>query len=215
MPRLNGHAPPAGRRRGRPVGSDSAETRNRILRAARRVINERGYHAATFQAIAVAAELSRPTLHYYFASREDIFDALMADASGVLADCIATAQRHDHLVDQLSALVLALQEVEMRDRSTVAFLVSARLEASRNPELRYDRGADVRGYLATLVEAACDRGELPAHVSAKAVVDMLDSMLWGMGFYAGFVADSANMREITRQLNKVFSHGLLGPVAVS
>jgi len=43
---------PAGRGRGRPVGADSAETRARILRAAREVINERGYEAANFQAIA-------------------------------------------------------------------------------------------------------------------------------------------------------------------
>lgn len=215
MPQLNGHAPSTGRRRGRPVGSDSAETRNRILRAARRVINERGYQAATFQAIAVAAELSRPTLHYYFASREEIFDALLVDASGVMADCIAKAQRHESLVDQLSALVLAIHEVDGRDPSTVAFLVSARLEASRNPELRYDGGADMRGYLATLIEGAVDRGELPEHVSAKSVVDLLHSMMWGMGFYAGFVEDSTNMHEITKQLGRVFSHGLLGGVTVS
>jgi AcrR family transcriptional regulator len=212
MPQLNATA---GRRRGRPVGSDSAETRSRILRAARQVINERGYQAATFQAIAVAAELSRPTLHYYFASREEIFDALLVDVSGVVSDCIAKAQRHDRLVDQLCALLLALQEVDVRDRSTLAFLVSARLEASRNPGLRYPGGVDVRACLATLVDAAADRGELPVHVSTKTVVDMFDSLLWGLGFYAGFVQDSANMLEITKQLSRVFSHGLLGPVPVS
>jgi len=214
MPQLNGHAPPTGRRRGRPVGSDSAETRSRILRAARTVINERGYQAATFQAIAVTAELSRPTLHYYFASREEIFDALLADASGVMADCIAVAQRHDHLADQLTALVTAIQDVESRDPSTIAFLVSAQLEAGRNPELRLTERADVRSYLSTIVSAAVDRGELAANVSVKSVVDLLHSMLWGMGFYAGFVQDATSMAEITKQLGRVFSHGLLGAVAV-
>jgi AcrR family transcriptional regulator len=212
MPQLSATA---GRRRGRPVGSDSAETRSRILRAARQVINERGYQAATFQAIAVTAELSRPTLHYYFASREEIFDALLVDVSGVVSECIAKAQRHERLVDQLCALLLSLQEVDVRDRSTLAFLVSARLEASRNPGLRYPGAADVRACLATLVEAAADRGELPVHVSAKSVVDMVDSLLWGLGFYAGFVQDSANLLEITKQLSRVFSHGLLDPVPVS
>lgn len=215
MPQLNGRGPSTGRRRGRPVGSDSAETRSRILRAARRVINERGYQAATFQAIAVTAELSRPTLHYYFASREEIFDALVAEASGVMTDCIAKAQRYDRLDDQLSALFLAIQEMEVRDPSTVAFLVSARLEASRNPELKYDGGADMQSYLATLVDAAVDRGELSAQISTKSVVDMLHSMLWGIGFYAGFMEDSTGMLEITKQLSRVFSHGLLGRVAVS
>lgn len=215
MPQSNGHAPSTGRRRGRPVGSDSAETRSRILRAARRVINERGYHAATFQAIAVTAELSRPTLHYYFASREEIFEALLADVSGVMADCIAKAERHDRLVDQLSALVKAIQDVDVRDHSTLAFLVSARLEASRNPELQYDGDAVMREFIATLVDAAADRGELPEHVSSKSVVDLLHSVVWGMGFYAGVVNDADKTHEITKLLSRVFSHGLLNPVSVS
>src|ERR1700712_3275881 len=109
------------RRRGRPVNSDSAETRNRILKASRQVINERGYQAATFQAIAVAAGLSRPTLHYYFASREEIYQALVAESGAVLAECIATAQRHDTLAEQFSALVAAVHQADFIDRSQVAF----------------------------------------------------------------------------------------------
>jgi AcrR family transcriptional regulator len=64
-----------GRGRGRPIGADSTETRARILRAAREVINERGYEAANFQAIASRAGLSRPTMHYYFHTREEIYDS--------------------------------------------------------------------------------------------------------------------------------------------
>lgn len=212
---LNGHAPPTGRRRGRPVGSDSTETRNRILRAARQVINERGYQAATFQAIAVTANLSRPTLHYYFANREQIFDALLADASSVIVECVAAAQQYDTVVDQLSALLTGLQQADERDRSTMAFLVSARLEASRNPELRNDGERGIEAYLAKVVDGAVERGELSAHVSAKSVVDMLHAVLWGFSFYSGFVEDSTSTQEITKQLSQVFAHGLLGTLPVS
>ena len=214
MPQLDGHAPPR-RRRGRPVGSDSAETRNRILRAARQVINERGYQAATFQAIALNAGLSRPTLHYYFATREEIYETLVSEASAVLADCIAKARRHETLVEQLSTLVAAIHEADYRDRSTIAFLVSARLEASRNPELSADGAADIRAFLATLVAEAVARGELSADVAQAPVVDMLHSMLWGVGVYAGFVDDPADMLVITKQLSRVFSKGLLGYLPVS
>lgn len=214
MPQLDGRALPR-RRRGRPVGSDSAETRNRILRAARQVINERGYRAATFQAIAQSAGLSRPTLHYYFATREDIYEALVTDASAVIADCVATARQHRTLVDQLSALVVAIHEADYRDRSTFAFLVSARLEASRNPELSHDGGADVRAFLRDAVADAASRGELAADAEQSAVVETLHSMLWGVGFYAGFVDDAAIMYAITKQLSKVLSEGLLGSVSVS
>jgi len=98
---------PTGRGRGRPIGSDSAETRARILRAAREVINERGYDAANFQAIASRAGLSRPTMHYYFHTREEIYDRLVAETYSIVVDCIARANREDTLLDQLSAFVTA------------------------------------------------------------------------------------------------------------
>src|SRR5258705_10009917 len=100
MPQVDSKSPPVVRRRGRPTGSDSAETRNRILRAARQVISERGYHAATFQAIAAAADLSRPTLHYYFDSREQIYAMLVDEAGDAMAECIDAARRKNTLIEQ-------------------------------------------------------------------------------------------------------------------
>ncbi len=198
----------AARRRGRPVNSDSAETRNRILRASRQVINERGYQAATFQSIAVAAGLSRPTLHYYFASRLEIYQALVAEAGGLIAELMAKAQRPKTLVEQFSALVAAVREAHSRDRSQIAFLVSARLESTRNPELRAYAGIGVQDFLTTLVGDAKARGELSQDTAVAPVVEMLHAMFLGVGFYAGFVDDAADVHLITKQLDRVVSHGL-------
>jgi AcrR family transcriptional regulator len=215
MPQIDRRSLATGRRRGRPVGSDSAETRHHILQAARHVVIERGYQAATLQAIALTAGLSRPTLHYYFPNREQIFRTLVTEASTLMTDCIAKAQEHDSLVAQLSALVVAINEADRRDRSTVAFLVSARLEAKRNPELQYDGGADLRVFLTKVVTDAGARGELRPGTDPAPVVDMVQSMLWGIGVYSGFVEDAADMDLITKQLIKLFSHGLLSGVPVS
>jgi AcrR family transcriptional regulator len=197
------------RRRGRPVNSDSAETRSRILTASRQVIIERGYQAATFQAIAVAAGLSRPTLHYYFASREAIYEALVAESSGFIVELIAKAQRPSTLVEQFAALVAAIHEADYRDRSQIAFMVSARLESTRNPELRAYAGNGLRDLLVILVEAAQARGELSEDTAIAPVVEMLHAMLLGIGFYAGFVDDAADMCLITKQLERMVAHGLL------
>jgi AcrR family transcriptional regulator len=214
MPQLDRRSLPARRRRGRPVGSDSSETRNHILLAARQVIIERGYQAATFQAISLAAELSRPTLHYYFANREEIYSTLVTEASTLVTECIAKAQQHETLVAQLSALVAAINEAERRDRSTAAFLVSARLEANRNPELQYEGGAELRAFLTKLIADAGARGELLEGTDPEPVVDLVQSMLWGIGVYSGFVDDVADMDLITGQLIRLFSHGLLSHVPV-
>jgi AcrR family transcriptional regulator len=205
------------RRRGRPVNSDSAETRNRILKASRQVIIERGYQAATFQAIAMTAGLSRPTLHYYFSSREEIYLTLVAETSQILDDFIAGARRRPTLADQFSALVSSIREADASDRSLIAFLVSARLESTRNPDLQVHAWNALRDCLVTLVADAKARGELAEETETDPVVEMLQAMLWGVAFYAGFVDDAADLYLITRQLDRMVAHGLLpgGPIPLT
>jgi AcrR family transcriptional regulator len=58
---------------GRPPAAKAAETRERIVRAAREVFSELGYDAATFQAIAIRADLTRPAINHYFASKRVLY----------------------------------------------------------------------------------------------------------------------------------------------
>src|SRR5689334_21639582 len=125
-----------GRGRGRPVGSDSAETRASILRAARAVINERGYEAATFQAIAQRAGFSRPTMHYYFHTKEQIYESLQQEAYTIVADCVAQARRQNTLLKQLATFVSAARRMDVADGSMMRFIIASRWELHRNPALR-------------------------------------------------------------------------------
>src|SRR6476620_5165606 len=203
---------PAGRGRGRPVGADSAETRARILRAARDVINERGYEAANFQAIASRAGLSRPTMHYYFHTREEIYDCLVAEAYSVVADCIAQAKCEDTLLNQLSAFVAAAYRSGFTDRAMMRFTVTARLESHRSPSLRQNSGpviAAVHAFYTSVVDDAIVRGEITADTDAAAVLSMLLAMFLGMGFYAGFIVDQNDMSMIAKQLHRLLANGLL------
>jgi len=208
----NADPSPVGRGRGRPVGADSAETRARILRAAREVIIERGYEAANFQAIASRAGLSRPTMHYYFHTREDIHECLVAEAYSIVADCIAQAKREDTLLKQLSTFVTATHGSGFADRTMLQFVITARLESHRSPSLRGSPGpvvSAIQEFYRTMVEDAIVRGEIPEETDPAAVVDMLLAMFLGMGFYAGFIVDSNNMPMIAKQLHQLMTHGLL------
>jgi AcrR family transcriptional regulator len=194
------------------VGSDSAETRVRILRAAREVIIERGYEAANFQAIASRAGLSRPTMHYYFRTREDIHECLVAEAYSIVADCIAQAKREDTLLKQLSTFVTATHGSGFADRSMLQFVITARLEFHRSPSLRGSPApvvTAIQAFYRSMVEDAIARGEIPEGTDPAAVVNMLLAMFLGMGFYAGFIVDSNNMPVIAKQLHQLMTHGLL------
>jgi AcrR family transcriptional regulator len=195
------------------VGADSAETRARILRAARDVINERGYEAANFQAIASRAGLSRPTMHYYFHTREEVFDCLVAEAYSIVADCIAQAKREDTLINQLSTFVTAAQRLGFADRSMLQFTVTARLESHRCPSLRENSGpvvSAVQEFYRSVVDDAITRGEIPPDTDAAAVVSMLLAMFLGMGFYAGFIVDLNEMAMIAKQLHRLDNAWLAG-----
>lgn len=65
--------------------------REAILEAARRVLAEGGLEGLTLAAVAHAADLSKPALHYYFPTREDLVGALTADWLAREADAVIAA----------------------------------------------------------------------------------------------------------------------------
>ncbi|TFV60700.1 TetR/AcrR family transcriptional regulator [Mycobacterium sp. PS03-16] len=197
------------RARGRPVGADSARTRKLIVRAAREVVNERGYSGMTFQAIAKRTELSRPTLHYYFATRDEVFEALLDEARDLIEHCAGRSLRSDTLLERLSAFVAAVGEVDARDPSIMPFLISARLEWGRNPELQSVTASPVQHFLMRLVSDAVRRDELAPDTDCDAVVDMLHVILYGMAFYAGYTGGGSELTTIAKQLIELFAHGLV------
>jgi AcrR family transcriptional regulator len=182
------------------------------LRAAREVISERGYEAATFQAIAQRAGFSRPTMHYYFHTKEQVYDSLQREAYSVVSDCIAQAQRQGTLLKQLATFVAAAQRMDASDGSMMRFIIASRLEMHRNPTLRGTStpAADaVEAFYTWMVDDGIRRGELPEQTDAPAVVNMLFAMFWGMGFFAGWVHQPEDVAVIAKQLRGMFIGGLL------
>lgn len=173
------------------------------------VLIERGYSGMTFQAIAERTGLSRPTLHYYFATREEVYEAIVIEVRDVVADCAAQSLRHDRLLDRLAAFVAAVRRVDGRDTSIIPFLISARLEPRRNPELRGISESPVRVFLLRLVSDAIRRGELDEGTDLEGLADLLHVILYGMAFYAGFTDGPAELGAIAAQLFAMFAHGLV------
>ncbi|MER7841459.1 TetR family transcriptional regulator [Streptomyces sp. NPDC096040] len=78
-------AAPAGngtgtRRRGRPPRTESADTRDRILVAAREEFSERGYDKTSVRGIAKAAGVDPALVHHYFGTKEQVFEASISVA---------------------------------------------------------------------------------------------------------------------------------------
>ncbi|MEU5324429.1 TetR family transcriptional regulator [Streptomyces sp. NPDC021056] len=63
------------RKRGRPPGTESADTRDRILTAAREEFSERGYEKTSVRGIAKSAGVDPALVHHYFGTKEQVFEA--------------------------------------------------------------------------------------------------------------------------------------------
>lgn len=65
---------------------DSDATRGRLLDAAYREFSDRGLAGARVDRIATMAKANKQAIYAYFGSKEHLFDAVLADRLGVLAD---------------------------------------------------------------------------------------------------------------------------------
>lgn len=202
----------ASRGPGRPPAAKAAETRERILRAAREVFSELGYDAATFQAIAVRSDLTRPAINHYFQSKRLLYREVVEHTNGVLVRAgEEEARAEPTLLKRLSAFFSIAVQVDTKDRSVAAFLVTSVLEAQRHPELKedeYDPLANSRAFVHWAVTDAIERGELTVDTDVSMVVEMLVAVMWGMGFYAGYVGSHDELVSVVAQLELLMSNKL-------
>lgn len=204
--------PSASRGPGRPPAAKAAETRQRILHAAREVFSELGYDAATFQAIAIRADLTRPAINHYFASKRVLYrEAVEQTNSTVIAAGIARAREATTLLGRLSAFFAAAMDAESTDRSGAAFLVTSVLESQRHPELvseEHDPLRYSRQFVEWAVNDAIENGELTTDTDIPAIVEMLVAVMWGMGFYAGYVGRHGELGVIVDKFEMLMANKL-------
>ncbi|MCP9272484.1 TetR/AcrR family transcriptional regulator [Mycolicibacterium arenosum] len=197
---------------GRPPAAKAAETRERIVRAAREVFSELGYDAATFQAIAVRADLTRPAINHYFASKRVLYrDVVEKTNEMVVAAGMEKAQGQTALLKRLSAFFSAAMQADSRDRSAAAFLVTSVLESQRHPELSRDEHNSLktsRAFVTWAVTDAIERGELTTDTDVPTLVEMLVAVMWGMGFYAGYVGGHDELGTIVDTLERLLANKL-------
>jgi hypothetical protein len=151
-------------------------------------------------------------MHYYFHTREQMYECLVSEAYSIIVDAVERASREETLLRQLSTFLTASRGLELADRSMMRFIITCRLDVHRNPDLLSSASAAVsavRGFYESIVDGAIKSHEIPDDSDPSAVANMLLAMFWGMGFYAGFLDNSNDVKEVAKQLHSLFVHGLL------
>jgi AcrR family transcriptional regulator len=203
------------RRPGRPPAAKADDTRKRIVQAAREVFSERGYDGATFQAIAVRADLTRPAINHYFSSKRALYREVARQTNeAVITASIRRAERETTTMGRLAAFISAAVLANSENPSGSAFLVTSVLESQRHPELSAADNDVVRicqEFLARVVDEAIQRGEIAADIDASALVETLLVVFSGVGFYAGYVRRYEEMLAISDMLRQLLEGALWRP----
>lgn len=206
--------PTASRRPGRPPAAKADETRKRIVNAARQVFSECGYDGATFQAIAVRADLTRPAINHYFPNKRVLYREVADQTNGfVVTGGIERARAETTMMGRLSAFITVSLQAENENPSTAAFLVTSVLESQRHPELTRPENDPVlisREFLRWTVNDAIERGELVPDTDVTTLTEALLAVLCGVGLYAGYIRTDQEMGTITESLQQLLAGQLWG-----
>ncbi len=153
---------------GRIAGVTPEETRERLLDAAARVFELKGYEGATVAQIAREAGVSSGAIYAHYANKAELLvDALRAHSERVTASVLPPGASAD-VPTLLSALGARLGTREHEDAGLlVEALLSSRRDAELAQVLATALGERERG-MAALIAAGQDAGELVGDVSADA-----------------------------------------------
>lgn len=204
-----------GARTGRPVGSDGAATRARILRCAREVFSERGYENTTPQAVAEAAGISRTAFYRYFGSKAKLFAALIDEMNAsVMRDMFGEgADGGERPLQRVTDVYLASARFNADDPSYGRFLSTLLVDGFRDPRFAPSAQAQVdqvRGFFAAAIAEAREEGRLPPGVDDAALADLLLALHWGLGLFAAFMGDAERVQAAIEIVVRRVAPELLG-----
>ena len=175
--------PPASARRspsprGRPPGDTSARTQQALLRSARQVFAEYGYHGATIAEITRRAEVSTPVLYHHFGSKAGLYSAVMAEVTRLLAESWGeTIAGTGDLRSKVNAMFDTAIDIHAADPELARFLLATRLEVTRTPELV--AVSEYRDFTAGLFRSVALKSGVDAE-QASAVAHVLAAFFAGL-----------------------------------
>jgi AcrR family transcriptional regulator len=164
---------------GRIAGVSAEETRERLLDAAARVFELKGYEGATVSLIAKEAGLTTGAIYAHYTSKANL---LVAAVRVHRERAVGALLAHDGPGDVASVLIALASRLPTRADDEMALLVEALLASRRDPELA-DVLATALGEreqgMARLLAAGQAKGEIDADVAPETAARF--ALMLGLG----------------------------------
>lgn len=161
---------------------EGVEARARILAAAHEVFASRGFRAATLDAIARRAGLSRAGVLHHFTNKQALLVALL-DARDAELHLAENQHRRDTANELLIFMQGSMQHIlDGRDLVRLAHMLTAEAADADHPahEWLVARSRRLRASMATAFQASFDRGELRGGVDPKVLAALCLGCIEGL-----------------------------------
>jgi AcrR family transcriptional regulator len=179
----------------------SAETRERLFRAALRLFAEKGFAETTVEDITNAADVGKGTFFNYFPSKEHI---LIAFSDMQLSKLQATVDqmraRPEPMRSFFRAMTLRMTEEPSRAPDVVRALLQANLSSSSVRSVMRERSARAEGLLTQLVQIGQERGEFRRDVPALELAQVFRQTIFGTLLMWSLYGDASLANRIERAM---------------
>ena len=183
-------------------------TATKILETAARLFMQLGYSAVSINDIVKAAEITKPTLYYYFRDKEELFVQMALQRLIEVNRALAAAAESESLRAQLSGMAAVLLDDSNGDMRMLRHEMAEHLSEASQQRL----GTAFYHYLfepvRLVMQAGLERGELSRHSSAELTMLFLGVMEAFHGF-----AGQAGTMALPAQVGRLRA-GVFAPAAV-
>ena len=175
-------------KRGRPAGVDSAETRDRIINAARTIFSVRGYDGASVLKIAESAGLAPSAIYNHYENKATLYMAVFEETADAIWGSVSSATEETTLVEAFDHLIKSSRRVSEDFPAYSDFLSYLPLEARFHPEFKklMQRRAEFQDQtFGTLAALGTRTGELP-ELHEYELKEVIRSLVMGWFFERHF-----------------------------
>jgi AcrR family transcriptional regulator len=192
---------------GRELRARGQRTMRRLLDAGISVFATRGYHSARVDDIVKAAKTSHGTFYLYFANKEDLFQALVADVAGeleALTESLGEIGPGEAGRDQLRSWLVGFATMYAHYGPVIRTWTEAELDSTEVGRLGTDVLAGLTAALAERIAAADT--DLDPQLAALAAVAMIERF----NYFVLSRQVAANPEEMVDTLAGVIHRALFG-----
>lgn len=161
-----------------------AATRRRILKAARKVFVEKGFHRASIDDVVAECGLSVGAIYTYFPNKDELIRASILEANKEESDAVlADTRAAGSVSERLDRGIRGWWRYTIEAEGASAFLAEVWGEASRRPLIRdlmarrFERGITMTSIM---LRECVEHGELPADIDVDRLARTIGALTDGM-----------------------------------